>query len=356
MTSTYVTVTGNRLYNNSTGIYADNYYGNNYITNNLIYDDVGRGIYLIGVQTSGFTMTVSNNTVMELNANALEVLGNSQNVVLKNNIFWAGGSGHYVLVVADTAQKGFGSDYNDFYYTGGAKLGLWQNAFATLADWRYELGFDTHSLNVDPLFVSPAGADGVRGYRSSEGLKFEYFPNNNFTGVPTFTTYDRGVSFGLDYDMFRAPSGPSDNQSFRWTGEVYLAQAGVYTFAINSQTAQRLTINGTVVVDDFTSPSGVEKRGTYTAASAGWVSLKYEVADYGGPTQASLSWATPDNGTLRLLRAYEAPAAGRIYDLPGAATESSTVPKRHKGLLVTSAAPLPPKEYLRLPPLFVLNV
>ena len=72
-----------------------------------------------------------------------------------------------------SAQRGFGSDYNDFYNTGGAKLGSWQNPFATLADWRYELGFDTHSVYGDPQFVSPAGPDGLLGYQGDEGLKFE---------------------------------------------------------------------------------------------------------------------------------------------------------------------------------------
>src|SRR5689334_16827837 len=149
---------------------------------------------------------------------------------------------HYAIDVADSAQKGFGSDYNDFYTTGGAKLGLWQNAFGTLADWRYELGFDAHSLYGDPQFVSPAGPDGLLGYQSSEGLKFEYFGNNSFTGTPTVTLYDRVVAFGSTYGAFRGLSGPGDNESFRWTGEVYLAQAGVYTFAVNTHSAQRLTI------------------------------------------------------------------------------------------------------------------
>ncbi|MBI3867660.1 MAG: right-handed parallel beta-helix repeat-containing protein, partial [Verrucomicrobia bacterium] len=304
-----VTVSGNRVYDNQTGIYSDSYVGTNTIINNLVYDNSGRGVLLNSVQTSGGSMTLVNNTVMEKASDALEILGNSQNVSLKNNILWSGGAGHYAISVADGAQRGFASDYNEFYFTDGAKLGLWQNPFGSLADWRYELGFDTHSLFGDPQFVAPEGSDGIRGYQDSEGLKFEYWTNRTFSGAPTTVQYDREVSSGLAFGGFRGLPGGS-NQSFRWSGDVYLAQAGSYTFSIYSLNAQRLTINGQVVVDDFTNPSRQERTGTYTATQAGWVSLKFEVSDTSGQTQLYLTWSTPDNRAARLLRAHEAPTVG----------------------------------------------
>ena len=65
-----VTATGNKVYDNATGIYSDAYYGTNSIANNLIYDSTSRGIQLNSVQTSNGTFSVTNNTVMELNADA----------------------------------------------------------------------------------------------------------------------------------------------------------------------------------------------------------------------------------------------------------------------------------------------
>src|SRR3989475_9435589 len=76
-------------------------------------------------------------------------------------------------------------------------------SFATLADWRYELGFDTHSLSTDPRFVDVDGADGIRGFQEFGGLRFEGFANRTFTGTATVTAIDRVVSFPSIFGGFR---------------------------------------------------------------------------------------------------------------------------------------------------------
>ncbi|HEV8606351.1 MAG TPA: right-handed parallel beta-helix repeat-containing protein [Tepidisphaeraceae bacterium] len=309
LNSANINIIGNKSYDNVTGILAQPFGGANTIANNLVYDNSGRGIQLDNAQGSSGAMNLTNNTVMELASDALQITGNSQNISLKNNIFWSGGVGHYVLNVADSAQRGFSSDYNDLYYTSGAKVGFWQNPLATLADWRYELGLDAHSLSTDPQFVSPSGTDGIQGLADFGGLKFEYFPNNNFSGLPTTTLFDRVIDFGQSFGAFRNLPGPGDNQSYRWTGEIYL-QSGITTFWIQSNQPQRLWIDGSAIIDDFTTPSRTERTASFTAPSSGWYSIKYEAADTGGATMALLQYSTPDNATRRDIRAFEAPAAG----------------------------------------------
>ena len=323
---------GNRIYENTTGIHSQGYHSNNTIANNLIYDNRTRGILLEDVQTSSGTLFVTNNTVMELASDAVQITGNSKNVQFKNNILWSGGAGRYVLNVANTAQSGFSSDYNLLYFTSGAKLAYWQNDFLSLADWRYELGFDTHSLNNDPLFVDADGADNVRGYQDFAGLKFEYFANGtgSFGGSPAVTLFDGGVDFGSTFGSFRAFTGqPGDSQSFRWTGEIFLPAAGSYQFWITSQGPQRLVIGGVNVIDDYglTTSTGVEQTASYVAAAAGWVSIEYDVIDpvSGGPTMARLEWSTPDLAQRRVVRAVEAvPGVGERNVLRIQSTPVST--------------------------------
>ena len=211
MTSAAVTVIGNKIYDNGTGIFADTYYGTNVIANNLIYDSTSRGIQLNNVQSSGGTMSLTNNTVMELNADAIQITGTSQNVILKNNILWSGGAGHYAINVADGAQRGFSSDYNDLYFTNGAKLGLWQNAFSTLADWRYELGFDSPlDLSADPQFADPLGADGVRGAADSSRPEVRVLPQQQLHGHAHGDAVRPGDLPGPDLrgDARRSSGGP----------------------------------------------------------------------------------------------------------------------------------------------------
>ncbi len=308
---------GNVSHSNATGIdvYGTNY-GDNLLENNLVYNNSDRGILLRNLHQNSTTATTTlrNNTVYEPQSDALQVNGGSRNVILSNNILWSGASGHYALNVADDSQNGFVSDFNLLHTTGGALLGHWQADFAGLADWAYELGLDTHSQSTDPRFVDPAGADGVLGYQDGAGLLFEGFNNRDLSGPPAVTAVDRVVDVNT-YDGYRGLS--NDNQSFRWSGELYLPSAGTYTFQVYAYGPQRLYVGDetTPLVDDWTSPSNQEQSATYEATSAGWVSLRFEVADDGYYTQPRLSWTPPD-GLRRPLRASEIVAAsGGGYEL-----------------------------------------
>jgi|GEM_PF-2901859 len=73
----------------------------------------------------------------------------SNNMVYKNNIFANSGGGYSIYVSGGT----FTSDYNDLYTTGN-KLGYYTGDRNTLADWQSATSQDTHSVSVNPMFVS----------------------------------------------------------------------------------------------------------------------------------------------------------------------------------------------------------
>ena len=202
-------LSGSVVYDNYTGIHSQSFHSDNTLANNLVYDNRDRGVLFENAQTNSGSLWFTNNTVMELGADAVQVAGNSRNVQLRNNILWSGGAGHYAINVANTAQTGFNSDYNLIHFTGGAKLGFWQNDFNSLADWRYELGFDTHSLSTNPLFVDADGADNTSGFQDFAGLKFEYYANGtgNFAGPAAVTVgnviFCTMVAMRLRGGMFR---------------------------------------------------------------------------------------------------------------------------------------------------------
>ena len=115
-------VTGNRVFDNSTGITSSlSDWESLIIRNNLIYDNSGDGLHIKG----GRGHLILNNTIYELSGDAIEVETNAQDVELGNNILVAGDG--YAIRVDRTSQIGFNSDYNLFNTTGTGQVGYWQD-------------------------------------------------------------------------------------------------------------------------------------------------------------------------------------------------------------------------------------
>ncbi len=174
-------VQGNRIYGNgSEGIYT--YYGAS-LLENVIYSN-GVGILMVAFGATA----IANNLVYANSSAALRVTGSGP-ITVRSNTLVQSGSGQAVditsggtgvtlgdnIIVASAgatgvrvdpnAQATFASDTNLFHTTGGASVGVWQNVTRTsLSDWRNASFTDGESIAGDPLFVSPAGADGVIGF------------------------------------------------------------------------------------------------------------------------------------------------------------------------------------------------
>ena len=159
------------------------------IANNLIYDNDTAGLRLSNLSGEGIVQVI-NNTIYQTASDALELRGTTRNVRLKNNILWAAGADHHALYVDNSAQDDFASDYNLFHYTDGAHLGFWQRPIDSLADWAFELGFDSHSISGDPRFVDPEGEDGILGFRTESPRSGA---DDNFTLASTSGSYHFGV-------------------------------------------------------------------------------------------------------------------------------------------------------------------
>ncbi len=215
------TVRGNQSFSNNYGIRSSSTSSSSQLENNLIYDNTTHAILLEGVQSgiSAGPLEITNNTVVSTDSTAIRVLSGSEQIHLKNNVISVMGLYQPAYDIAGDSLVGFQSDYNLFQLVDGATISLWQgDLIASLSDWRYQLNFDTHSAVGDPLFVNPTGADGVIGLQDPAGLLFEGFTNSNFQG-PGVTLIDSVVNVSANGD-FRGL--PNDDQSVRWSGQVYL--------------------------------------------------------------------------------------------------------------------------------------
>ena len=286
-----VTLTGNAIYSNDYGFYSDAYTsGTETLKNNLFYDHRTAAIRLTHSGPNAYE--VVNNTIFEAIADGLYATS-ADNVHLRNNIIWV--QGGYGVRIANDSQNDFTSNFNLLYATAAGRVGFWQGDRATLTAWQFANFRDGDSLSVDPLFVSPAGADGVIGAASTQGLTATFYIGNMlaaFAGAVASTRVDRQVNFGA---FFGAPVAAvaDDNWAARWTGFLRVDAPGDYTIYINSLGPQRLFLDGALVIDDFAPASGGERSYTFNVATSGFVPITYEMADNGGQAQARLEWITP---------------------------------------------------------------
>ncbi len=280
-----MTVRNNVVYSNSLGIEATWDFGGQ-VANNLVYANTNQGIRVVDARSGA---AIVNNTVYQSVGDALRIQGSSQNVKVQNNVLWTGSG--YCLSVATDSQIGLTSDYNLFWTTGMGQLALWGSLpFTTLADWRYEVAQDGHSLLADPQFVDPDGDDGLLGHFG--GLTAEYFNNETLTGPPVLARVDARVNF--DWGSGSPGAGVNaDHFSVCWGGYFFVPQDGDYTLYTLTNEGERLYLDGELVIDEWAWDGGLENSYQAVGLAAGWHEIRYEIREGTGQASAILRWEGP---------------------------------------------------------------
>jgi hypothetical protein len=163
-------VEGNVVYGNGVGMEAG-YSAQGWVTNNVVYENTNQALRIS--QTRGSPLRIVNNTFVQPVGDAVRMDSGSTNVFLRNNIFWIG-AGYAIYASDASSQSGFNSDYNLFYTRPdepNAHVAFWNGAIRdSLSDWQAASGQDAHSLDSDPLFLDPDGADNILGYEAMTGI------------------------------------------------------------------------------------------------------------------------------------------------------------------------------------------
>ncbi|MBI9016788.1 MAG: right-handed parallel beta-helix repeat-containing protein [Phycisphaerae bacterium] len=236
-------VSENKSYSNGTGINAGNGYRfNGTISNNIIYANSDSGL----IVNQGYTgVSIINNTIYNPAGNAVSIYNNSSDVKLQNNILSV--ESGYCISVAVGSFAGFASDYNVLHTASEGDLAKWgDTVIANRADWYYELGFDRHSYDSDPMFIDIDGPDNILGYNIDSSTNFG--DDDNFhiginseaidSGAPTedqiFEMYPNGgrVNIGGYGNTFQATnSAPETVQiispialdKYEYGNDIYIA-------------------------------------------------------------------------------------------------------------------------------------
>lgn len=129
----------------------------------------------------------------------------------------------------------------------------------------------------------------ARALLSSNALYGQYYDNADFTNL-SFTRDDPSVSFNWD---IRAPLTRmgSDTFSVRWIGQVRSADAGSYTFKIDTEGTTTLRVRGQTIAMT-TQPDGT-RLGTINLPGNQVVDLQLDYVHQTGASRVSLAWMPP---------------------------------------------------------------
>ena len=129
------------------------------------------------------------------------------------------------------------------------------------------------------------------------GLIAELYAMSGLSSIPTLPDsalpdslrVDRAIDFPVGVGTRVVPA---NGYFVRWTGQLRVAEAGDYTFHLESDDGSRLLLNRREVVNNDGFRAMVEKSGT-RALTAGDHELRLEYFDGGGVAGCRLAWSSP---------------------------------------------------------------
>ncbi|MBD1845315.1 DUF4347 domain-containing protein [Cyanobacteria bacterium FACHB-63] len=125
---------------------------------------------------------------------------------------------------------------------------------------------------------------------TGDGLRGEYFDNNNFTN-PKFTRVDPTISFNWGKNS-PATGMNKDTFSVRWTGQVQVAHTEEYTFYTTADDGSKLWLNGQLVVDSSNSRRGQEVSGKIRLNAGQRYDVKLEYFENTADASMALQWSS----------------------------------------------------------------
>lgn len=123
----------------------------------------------------------------------------------------------------------------------------------------------------------------------------QYYNNNSFSGSPAITRIDSSINFNFGEDSPIDGFIDEDNFSIRWTGTQTIA-AGTYIFTATADDGVKVTVDGTVIIDQLGS-GGLNTFQSTVALSGDSHTITVEYVEQTGEAQISFSWQLSTTAT-----------------------------------------------------------
>ncbi len=149
---------------------------------------------------------------------------------------------------------------------------------------------------------------------AATGLAGVYYPNADLTGNPVAARVDSVVNF--TWSGSPAAGVSADHFSVRWTGKLNPRYTGKYTFITKSDDGVRLFVNGTKIIDNWTSHAAVENVATAVLSAGVNADIKMEFYDGSGGATAQFFWQSKSQAREIVPTSQLTPAALPVVTPP----------------------------------------
>jgi beta-glucosidase len=137
--------------------------------------------------------------------------------------------------------------------------------------------------------LPPIPSSALKTPDGEEGLKGEYFANEEFKGEPVLVRVDKQVDFDWG-DNAPDPKVPQVHFSVRWTGTLTAPRTGDYAISITSDDGSRLFLDDKPVIDDWGVHAAQTQRSVVHLEAGKPVAVRMEFFQREGESSASLGW------------------------------------------------------------------
>jgi hypothetical protein len=236
----------------------------------------------------------------------------AHNTKVKNNIFYTKYKTNVIEITANS-RTGFECDYNLYWCEEGDHTPVFLVAGTTYtwSEWR-ALGYDTHSVNVNPNFV-----DFVNFVPSA---RLDY-------GTNLGTDWQTGLSTSATWVVGTTPTTTNQNGTWQVGARVYAATSvnipTVTTSSISNITGTTATCGGNVTAD---GGGTVTSRGVCWSTSQNPTTSNSKTTDGTGTGVFTSSITGLNAGTTYYVRAYAANSAGTAYGSQVSFTTNVVIP------------------------------
>jgi beta-glucosidase len=132
------------------------------------------------------------------------------------------------------------------------------------------------------------------------GLKAEYFANRNLEGAPLLTRIEEVVD--SNWIKTGVPGLGESNFSVRWTGKLTTTVSGLHTLAVTGDDGYRLWINGSRVIDHWSTHGSETRRASIVLESGRAYDIKLEYFQAGGGASVRFDWGVPDDSAGKAVK------------------------------------------------------